>query len=219
MPAKRDRIAEFVDSWRAEHPDEPFTPQLDRVSSDLAAELRSEPLREIRSWLVECEGKKTALEKEYAHLKRVHQPYSDRHEDWEYALCETLIPRLRLEIGRRARRGGQPRGSNAEADKLEVGLAPESDSAEQSGFTHSVDYRSVSLHGKPYSLTSRQAQIIEILHHAHESRNRDVGIDHILVELGAQTSRWQDTFKSNPEARKALIAPGDRKGTLRLNSA
>jgi hypothetical protein len=84
-------------------------------------------------------------------------------------------------------------------------------------FTHSPDYRSVAVRGKTYGLTSRQAQMIQILHEAYENETPDVGIDNILESLETPNGRWQDTFKSNSNARKALVTSGSRKGTLRLN--
>ena len=84
-------------------------------------------------------------------------------------------------------------------------------------FAHSQDYRSVTVRGKTYTLTARQAQIIEILHEARANGNADVSTARILEALETPNSRWQDTFKSNPDARKALVAFGKRKGTLRLN--
>jgi hypothetical protein len=203
VTAKRDRIAEFLDAWRAEHPGEPFIPELERMSSNFAAELRRTRLREIRSWVAECEGKKAALEKEFSHLMRLYQPYSNRREDCEYQLCEVFIPHLKLEIERRARGGGQP---NENANGVELGK-----------FTHSEDYRSVTLSGKDYELTSKQAQIIGILDRASQDEKPDVAIHNILEQLGTPNSRWQDTFKSNSEAKKALIRSGKRRGTLRLN--
>jgi hypothetical protein len=105
-----------------------------------------------------------------------------------------------------------------QTDNRNMGV-PQSKSAKQSPiFTHSDDYRSVNMRGKSYALTSRQAQMIESLHSAHESGNADVSIDGLLEKIGTPNSRWQDTFKSNPEAKKALIKSGERrKGTLRLN--
>jgi hypothetical protein len=66
-------------------------------------------------------------------------------------------------------------------------------------------------------LTERQAQIIQILHEAYVSGNTDVSVAHILEQLETRGSRWQDTFKGSPGAKKALITTGKRKGTLRLN--
>jgi hypothetical protein len=104
-----------------------------------------------------------------------------------------------------------------QTDNRNMGV-PESKSAKRSPiFAHLDDYRSVTMRGKSYTLTSRQAQMIESLHRAHESGNADVSIDGILEKIGTPNSRWQDTFKSNPEAKKALIKSGARKGTLRLN--
>jgi len=85
------------------------------------------------------------------------------------------------------------------------------------GFSHSSDYRSVTIRGKAHTLTARQAQIIEILHKAHIEGNPDVSTAHILETLETTGSRWQDTFRSNPKAKSALIKSGARRGTLRLN--
>ncbi len=85
------------------------------------------------------------------------------------------------------------------------------------GFSHSPDYRSVTIRGKAHTLTARQAQIIEILHKAHVDGNPDVSTAHILETLETERSRWQDTFRTNPKAKSALIKGGARRGTLRLN--
>lgn len=85
------------------------------------------------------------------------------------------------------------------------------------GFTHSHDYRSVSLGGQAYSLTERQAQVIQILHEAYKNGTPEVGSVSILEKLETRNSRLRDTFKTNQPAWKALIAHGARRGTLRLN--
>jgi hypothetical protein len=206
MAAKRDHIFDLVDKWRKERPGQPFIPELSRASSYLPGELRSTPLREIRSCLAECESKKAALETEFPHLKTVQKPFSERQEHWEYNVCTELIPYLRQEISRRARTGTQAN---------EISTANDSASAAQPKFTHLHDYRSVSLFGKQYVLTKQQAQMIKILHKAYLSGNTDVSGDHILEQTSG--SRWQDTWKSNRQARKALIAFGATRGTLRLN--
>jgi hypothetical protein len=84
------------------------------------------------------------------------------------------------------------------------------------GFSHSPDYRTVTVHGETYTLTARQAQITEILHRAHEDGNPDVSTAHILEALETKGSRWQDTFRTNRKAKSALIQGGARRGTLRL---
>jgi DNA-binding XRE family transcriptional regulator len=123
MAVKRDRIFELVDGWRKEQSGKPITELLEAVT----AKLRSLSLREIRSWLAECESKKTALLNEFSHFERV---YSGRQEDLEYHLCDDLIPHLRLEISRRgARTGTQPKentektaeNNSAAITKLRIG--------------------------------------------------------------------------------------------------
>jgi hypothetical protein len=83
-------------------------------------------------------------------------------------------------------------------------------------FTHSEDYRTVTIRGKTHTLTAQQAQMVEILHQAHSDGNPDVSVALILERLEKSHSRWQDTFKSNPKAKQELIESGVRKGTLRL---
>jgi hypothetical protein len=105
----------------------------------------------------------------------------------------------------------------ANGNSLAESVESKSTNAAAGQFTHSEDYRSVTVRGKPFSLTSRQAQMIEILRDAHANGNPDISIASILERLETPNARWQDTFRSNPNARKALIRTGPHKGTLRLN--
>jgi hypothetical protein len=214
VSAKRDRISEFLDQWRTEHPGESFAPELERESSNFAAELRSTALNEIRSWLVECQSKKIALEKEFPHLKRVYSPLSERREDLEYNLCELLIPHLRLEI---ARRGRQREATRTHSNAMEkpVDKRDESASAPRD-FQHSDDYRSVVFKGETHTLTSNQAQVVEILHNAYCSGIPDLGKDHVLEKLGTPASRLRDTFRKS-KLWGTLIVFGAKRGTYRLN--
>jgi hypothetical protein len=100
--------------------------------------------------------------------------------------------------------------SKAIADPSEVGRTA-------NPFTHSDDYRTVKIRAETHTLTTHQAAMIQILHEAHENGNPDVSIVRILDRRGTPNSRWQDTWKSNQNARTALIQRGARKGTLRLN--
>ena len=59
--------------------------------------------------------------------------------------------------------------------------------------------------------------MVQMLHEAHEKGTPSVSLALILEQLEKKSSRWQDTFKSNPQAKKALVKSGARKGTLRLN--
>jgi hypothetical protein len=208
MAAKRDGIFEFVNGWRKKHPGEPLKVFLEG-NSHVPAEFRSARLRNIRSWLAEFESKKTVLETEFPHLMRgFYSPYSERQEDWEYNLGNIVIPQLRLEISRRARTDTPPKESITYNDSI---------SPARTEFRHSADYRSVTHRGKRHSLTPRQAQMIQILHEADQNGTPEISIHAILEQLGTSGSRWQGTFRSNPEAKKALIKSGARKGTLRLN--
>jgi hypothetical protein len=84
-------------------------------------------------------------------------------------------------------------------------------------FTYSEDYRCVTVRGEAFTLTSRQAHMIQLLHRAHQNGKSEVSIHSILEELETETSRWQDTWRSNRKARESLIKSGARKGTLHLN--
>jgi hypothetical protein len=85
------------------------------------------------------------------------------------------------------------------------------------GFSPSQDYRSVSIHGKNFTLTSRQAQVIQILDEHRKEGHPDVGQDYILEQLGSPNSRLSDTFKSNRIAWKTLVISGKKRGTKRLS--
>src|SRR5262245_12844380 len=63
-------------------------------------------------------------------------------------------------------------------------------------FHHSGDFRSVSLDSRPYSLTSKQAQVIQMLHEAYEQGTPEIGQHSILEALGGG-GRLRDVFKSN----------------------
>lgn len=84
-------------------------------------------------------------------------------------------------------------------------------------FSHSHDFRCVSLGGSQFTLTSSQAQVVEILHKAYRNSTPDVGKDYILEEIGSPSSRLKNLFRSDAEAFKALIRSGKKRGTYRLN--
>lgn len=84
-------------------------------------------------------------------------------------------------------------------------------------FTHSSDYRSVTVRGENFTLTSRQAQTIQILDESRQSGTPDVGKDYLLEQLGTPSSRLRDSFKTSLAAWKALVKIGLKKGTYRLS--
>jgi hypothetical protein len=97
------------------------------------------------------------------------------------------------------------------------GKHPESAKTESSdAFICSPDYRSVKFRDVSLSFTSRQAQVIEMLHEAHNKGAPELGKDYILEQLGERSSRLRDTFKKH-EAWNFLIVGGKKRGTYRLD--
>jgi hypothetical protein len=141
----------------------------------------------------------------------------------KYAWLKDEEARLILELNRRGE--SPPRVELPREKAPEVHPSAEVLSSSESAgveFTHSKDYTNVRMRdGQNFTLTPQQAHMIQILHEARENGACDVRNDYILEEFGrehrGESSKWQDTWKSNPEARKALIKSGQRRGTLRLN--
>lgn len=96
------------------------------------------------------------------------------------------------------------------------GALPQKHSAD---LTHSPDYRSITKNGEEFSLTPRQASIIELLHKAYKNGAPELSQAYIFETIGTASDnpRIRDTFKRNTEARKALIATGNGKDLIRLN--
>lgn len=95
-------------------------------------------------------------------------------------------------------------------------------------FSHSGDYRSVTIHGENFTLTPQQARMVRILHQAWESKRPNVSNESIVSKLlnertcgNASIEHWRDTWRSNLPAKKALIKwgsrPGASRGTIALN--
>ena len=87
------------------------------------------------------------------------------------------------------------------------------------GFSHSPDYRSVTIKGQTFVLTTNQAAIVQCLHEAYDNGNPELSQAYVFERIGssALNPRLNDTFKGKSEAKKALIATGKGKGTIRLN--
>ncbi len=86
----------------------------------------------------------------------------------------------------------------------------------QIDFKHSPDYRSVIIQEQTFTLTPNQAHVIKLLHEAYKNKPRDLGQDYILEEIGSPSSRLRSIFRSTAGACEALIAKGEKKGTVRL---
>lgn len=83
-------------------------------------------------------------------------------------------------------------------------------------FKHSDDYRWVRIRGQEYRLTSMQAQVIGVLHKAWVEGKPELGMDSILAELDARSSRLRDIFRSRPGSYKKLVKRTGP-GVVRLN--
>jgi hypothetical protein len=83
---------------------------------------------------------------------------------------------------------------------------------------HSPCFHSINKDGVLYTLTTKQAQVYEILWDANEKGASEVGQDYILEMVSPTTTRLRDIFKKNLSAWKELIASGKRKGTFHLKT-
>jgi len=121
-----------------------------------------------------------------------------------------------LHIWVRALRSDDPfavRGLATSIPSVEVGRA-------DVGFHHSDDFRSVSVGGRRFTLTPRQAEVVQILYRAHCNRTPEVGWPYIRAELSTRIDsypeRLTDIFKRS-DAWGKLIVPGKTRGSYRLS--
>jgi hypothetical protein len=124
------------------------------------------------------------------------------------------LPKVKKAASGRGKRSVFPRLSRKSTKASDSAAARKS--PQDLPFAHSYDYRTVTVRGKTYRLTSQQAQMINILHEAHKNGTPELSIAGILEQLEKKSSRWQDTWKTNKRARIALIQSGERKGALHL---
>ena len=88
-----------------------------------------------------------------------------------------------------------------------------------SEFIHSPDYRCIRRHGSVLTLSSREAEIVQMLHELYENGTPDIGQEYIINEICGPESnvkRLRDLF-SDKRVWKALVTKGKRSGTFRLN--
>lgn len=87
-------------------------------------------------------------------------------------------------------------------------------------FHHSEDFRSVSVAGRGFALTPRQAEVVQILYRAHRNRTPELGWPQICAQLRTKIDsypeRLTDIFKRSAAWGK-LIVPGKTRGSYRLN--
>lgn len=81
-------------------------------------------------------------------------------------------------------------------------------------FSHSTDYRDVSIGGISFSLGPIQAQVVRLLHkHPLDKAGWCCG-KALLAKAGSSSIRMADVFKSQPQWRKLIES--DRRGNYRL---
>jgi hypothetical protein len=163
---------------------------------------------------LEVERRITGFTEFYANLDR-------KQSEWVRAVLDAERHSLQEERAARglpplpARIEASPPATMTDAAKKEPARNAASAETTKSNFSPSNDYRTVTLGDKMYALTPGQARIVQILHEAYKSGKPNVSIYSIMEQT--PDSRWQDTFKRNPDAQKALIRMGATKGSLRLN--
>jgi len=178
-------------------------------SSKLKAKLkeREKRLKDLRALFPELRKRPRSLSAQYMTRGSVLEEESE---------LRSQIAALKLELFR----SGEPIGPRAKRGKLRTNAEsakPKSPAASKATvFAPSDDYRSATFRGKSYSFTSRQAQVVEMLHEAYLNGTPELGKDHILEKLGSPNSRLRDTFKKHP-AWNSLIVSGEKRGAYRLN--
>jgi hypothetical protein len=126
--------------------------------------------------------------------------YLEIHEDSEPLLVKETDLLVRHAERRRIEALLFPRHSEA---------APVADS-----FSHSPDYRDISINGLSFTLGPIQAQVVKILHkHPREKSGWCFG-KIVLEKAGSNSVRMADVFKSQPHWRKLIES--DRRGNYRL---
>jgi len=145
-------------------------------------------------------------------------PLSDLQEVTHGIYKQARLPEEYRKYDRRFRKyGGRPYPTicdfTAEAELRKfLKSAPEIDKV----FSPSVDFRTVTLHKREYTLTDRQAETVRILYDAYKEGTRELSKKYILKELKPETSKFRDIFQKS-EAAHNLVAGGSNNRMCRLN--
>ncbi len=178
----------------------------------MAVDLSPQASVNLERELADLEGMRVRLRRQFPQLRRftgreVILQYG-RQEEKELSRVTDRIARIRLALlSRGVARRRQPRRIRRKSS---------TPVASKAKFTHSPDFRTVTLNGETYHLTSRGAQATQILHDAREQGTPELGTHYILEQLGTKNSRLRDTFKRSHAWGKLIVA-GERRGTVRLN--
>lgn len=102
-----------------------------------------------------------------------------------------------------------------ERRRLEALLFPRSEPAPVAhSFSHSGDYRHVSIHGVEFTLGPIQAKVVRLLHKHPREKSGWCSGKLVLEKAGSNSIRMADVFKSQPHWRKLIES--DRRGNYRL---
>jgi hypothetical protein len=82
-------------------------------------------------------------------------------------------------------------------------------------FTHSRDYRDVSINGHTLRLSPLRAEVVRELHAAWQAGSAWIDGETLLLRAGSKGSRLVDVFAPVPDWRRLIIS--DRRGRWRLN--
>ena len=98
------------------------------------------------------------------------------------------------------------------------GVAGKGSKNPEETFRHTPDYISVNLRGQQFTLSPRQAEVVQLLHEAYKNGTPDLHHEHIKARLAmGKSAQVRGRFREDPDTWKCLIATGRKKGTLRLN--
>lgn len=86
----------------------------------------------------------------------------------------------------------------------------------RSVFTHSKDYRVVTLHGVRFSLTQSQARIVRRLHEAHVEGTLWVHSRDLLASVHFSSDKVAQIFRRHKDPHWQTLIESDRKGMYRL---
>ena len=105
---------------------------------------------------------------------------------------------------------------HTERRRLEVQLFPHraQEVPVAPNFSHSEDYRDVSINGLSFTLGHIQAQVVRLLHKYPIDKNGWCFGKVLLQKAGSSSVRMADVFKSQPQWRKLIES--DRRGNYRL---
>ena len=155
--------------------------------------------------LYELEARLRRLRKAFPELRRMPR-LTDQYrsgEERELFELERQIAALKLKLVREGT--GFPSAAPSARRKRS-----------SSGFVHSRDYRSLRYKGRQYTLTSRQAKVVEKLYQAYLNGTPEISQATILEDLGTPSSRLRDAFKRSG-LWGTLVKPGSKRGTVRLD--